>query len=59
MNSSPTTMLVDSGSVATMMNTKLTEQVISILLKENQSLKDQLDTQSNHENQMQKFEKEV
>ena len=59
MNSSPTTMLVDSGSVATMMNTKLTEQVISILLKENESLKDQLDTQSNHENQMQKLEKEV
>ena len=41
------------------MNTKLTEQVISILLKENESLKDQLDTKSNHENQMQKLEKEV
>ena len=59
MNSSPINILVDSGSVATMMTTRLTEQVISILIEQNQSLKNHFDTQSNHENEMQKFEKEV
>lgn len=41
MNSSPTTMLVNQGSLAAMMSTKRIEQVINILLKENESLKDQ------------------
>ena len=41
-----------------MTNTKLIENVINNLLKENESLKDQLDTQSKHENKMQNVKRE-
>ena len=54
--SCPTTMLVNLGSVATMINTKHIEQVINNLIKENDSLKGQLD-KSKHENKMQNEKK--
>lgn len=57
-NSWPTTMVVDSGSVTTIINTKLIEYDITNLLKENMTLKDQLDTQSKHENKMKTMKRE-
>ena len=54
----PTTMLVDSKSGTTVINTKLIEQVISNLLKENETLIHQLETVSKHENKMQKMNRE-
>ena len=39
-------MFVNSGSVVTMMNTKLIEQIINNLLKKNDSLKYQFDTRN-------------
>ena len=57
-NSWPTTTLVDLGSVTTIINTKLIEQVITNLLKENATLKDQLDTQSKHVNELKNMKRE-
>ena len=57
-NSWPTTMVVDWGSVTTIINTKLIEYDITNLLKENMTLKDQLDTQSKHENKMKTMKRE-
>lgn len=51
-------MLVDSKSGTTVINTKLIEQVISNLLKENETLIHQLETVSKHENKMQKMNRE-
>ena len=51
-------MLVDSWSVATVMKTKLIGHVINNLIKENDSLKGQLDTASKHENETQNVKKE-
>ena len=41
-----------------MINTKVIEQVINNLLKENATLKDRLDTQSKHGNEMQNVKRE-
>ena len=51
-------MVVDWGSVTTIINTKLIEYDITNLLKENMTLKDQLDTQSKHENKMKTMKRE-
>ena len=53
-----TTMLVNSISGATVINTKLIEQVISNLLKKSKTLIHQLDTISKHENEIQKMNRE-